>query len=108
MGNVTYSDFAKLDLRVGTIESVEIVEGADKLYKLKVNMGKENRTLVAGLRPHYEQADLHGKQIVIIANLEPRRMKGIESKGMLLAAQDNSAVAILRPEKRMENGSKVY
>ena len=108
MGNVTYADFAKLDLRVGTIESVELVEGADKLYKLSVNIGNSKRTLVAGLRPYYEQADLHGKQIVIIANLEPRRVKGVESQGMLLAAQDNNAVAILRPEKRMENGSKVY
>jgi len=108
MEKVSYSDFAKLDLRVGTIEKIETIQGADKLYKLTINMGKEKRTLVAGLKPYYNQADLHGKQIVIISNLEPRRMKGVESQGMLLAAQDGSSVAVLRPEKRMENGSKIY
>lgn len=104
---VSYKDFAKLDLKVGTIERIELVPGADKLYKLTVNIGREKRTLVAGLRPYCEQADLHGKQIVIIANLEPKRIKGIESHGMLLAAQDNSRVSILRPDKHVENGSRV-
>ena len=108
MEKVTHSDFAKLDLRVGTIERVEVVQGADKLYKLTVNIGSSKRTLVAGLRPYCEQADLHGKQVVIVANLEPRRMKGIESNRMLLAAQNNSIVAVLRPDRRVENGAKIY
>ncbi len=108
MEKVSYKDFARLDLRVGTVEKVETVQGADKLYKLTVDLGREKRTLMAGLRPFYEPADLHGKQIVIIANLEPRRIRGVESQGMLLAAQDNAVVAVLRPDRKVENGSKIY
>jgi len=104
---ISYKDFAKLDLRVGTVERVEPVPGADKLYKLTVNLGGEKRTLVAGLRPYYQEADLHGKQIVIVANLQPKRIKGIESHGMLLAAQDSSKVALLRPDRHVEEGARV-
>jgi methionyl-tRNA synthetase len=104
---VSYKDFAKLDLKVGTIERIEAVPGADKLYKLTVNIGREKRTLVAGLRPYYNEADLHGKQIVVVANLQPKRIKGIESHGMLLAAQDDSVVAVLRPDRHVGNGSRV-
>jgi len=107
MANVAYKDFAKLDLKVGTVRKVEVVRGADKLYKLTVDMGKGQRTLVAGLRPYYDKADLHGKQIVIISNLQPKRIKCIESQGMLLAAQDGSTVAVLRPDKRISEGSRV-
>jgi len=104
---ISYKDFAKLDLRVGTIERVESVPGADKLYKLTVDLGGEKRTLVAGLRPYYHEADLHGKQIVVVMNLQPKRIKGIESHGMLLAAQDSSTVALLRPDRHVEEGARV-
>ena len=107
MAEVSYKDFAKLDLKVGTIEKVEVVEGADKLYKLTVNLGKEKRTIVAGLRPFYDIADMQGKQVVIIANLEPKIIKGIPSQGMLLAADDGKTVALLRPDRKVENGAKV-
>jgi len=104
---VSYKDFARLDLKVGTIERIELVPGADKLYKLTVNIGYEKRTLVAGLRPYCEQADLHGKQVVMVTNLEPKRIKGIESHGMLLAAQDDSVVSVLRPDRHVKDGSRV-
>ncbi|MBR9681202.1 MAG: hypothetical protein GOV00_00170 [Candidatus Altiarchaeota archaeon] len=107
MVDVKYSDFAKLDLRVGTVEKADRVQGADKLYKLEVNLGTEKRTLVAGLRQWYEPMDLIGKQLIIIANLEPKIIKGIKSHGMLLAGQDSSKVALLRPDMRLDNGAKV-
>ncbi len=106
---VKYEDFAKLDLRVATIKKVEDIEGADKLYKLEVEIGKEKRTIVAGIKEHYKKDELKGKQVVVICNLEPRKMKGIESKGMLLAAvsEDHSKVILLSPEKKIDSGAKV-
>ncbi|MCF7910407.1 hypothetical protein K9L16_01900 [Candidatus Pacearchaeota archaeon] len=87
---INFEDFMKLDLRVGKIIEVEDVEGADKLYKLKVDVGPEipdsPRTLLAGLKPFYKKEDLKDKLIIVIVNLQPRRMRGIESQGMLLAA----------------------
>jgi len=105
---VKYDDFAKLDLRVGTILKVEDVEGADKLLKLEVDTG-EKRTILAGIKKHYTKEELKGKQIIVICNLEPRVMKGIQSNGMLLAASnaDDSKVVLLSPEKKIDSGSKV-
>ena len=107
MEEVTYKDFAKMDLRVVTIENVESIQGADKLFKITVNMGREKRTIVAGMKPYYGAGDLQGKQVVIIANLEPKKIRGITSHGMMLAGQDERSVAVLRPDKRLENGAKV-
>jgi len=106
---VKYDDFAKLDLRVATIKKVEDIEGADKLYKIEVEIGKEKRTIVAGIKEHYKKDELKGKQVIVITNLEPRKMKGIESNGMLLAAvsEDHSKVILLSPEKKIDSGSKV-
>jgi methionyl-tRNA synthetase len=85
---VTYDDFAKLDLRVAKILEAEAVEGSDKLVKLKIRVGMEERQLVAGIAKHYAPDELLGKKIIIIANLEPRKIRGIESQGMLLAAAE--------------------
>ena len=112
---ISYEDFAKLDLRVGTIIHVENIEGADKLYKLTIDLGNsgkvqdEKRTLVAGIKKYYSKEELKGKQIIVIANLEPRKLKGIESKGMLLAAVDmeKDKVVLLTTEKKIESGSGV-
>lgn len=108
---IKYQDFQKLDLRVGTIKKIEDVEGADKLLKLEVDLGKElgKRTILAGIKKYYKKEDLKEKQIIVIANLEPRKMKGLESQGMLLAAvnSDESKVILLSPEKNIENGAKV-
>lgn len=85
-GIVQYEDFAKLDLRVGTVTEVADHPNADKLLVLKVSVGGEVRQIVAGLRGYCSHEDLLGRQIVIIANLAPRKMRGLESQGMLLAA----------------------
>ncbi len=109
MNQIPYSEFAKLDLRVATIIKAEDIEGADKLYKLSVDLGKEKRTILAGIKQHYSKDSLKGKQIIVIANLEPRKMKGVESQGMLLAAvsDDHSSVVLLSPDSKVNAGTKI-
>lgn len=85
---ITYDDFDKIDLRVAQIVDATPVENTDKLMELKVDLGFEQRTIVAGVKQHYAPEQLRGKLIVIVANLAPRKLKGIESHGMLLAASD--------------------
>jgi methionyl-tRNA synthetase len=103
---VSIKDFQKLDLRVGTIKAVEPVEGSKKLLKMRVDLGEE-RTIVAGLAGLYPEADLVGKQVVVIANLEPALLMGVESNGMVLAAEDKSGVHLLAPDAPTRPGSKV-
>ena len=83
---VSYGDFSKLDLRVAKILDVEPVDGSDKLYKLKIRVGADQRQIVAGLAEYYAPDELLGKKIIILANIEPRTIRGAESDGMLLAA----------------------
>ena len=103
---ITYEDFQKLDLRIGTMQSAERVEGTDKLLKLVVNLGSEKRQLVAGIAEKYLPDDLQGKQIVVLANLEPRTLRGVESQGMLLAAEDGQPI-LLQPAERVTDGAQV-
>src|SRR3989339_568584 len=104
MENVTtiqFEDFAKLDLRVAEIENIEDIPGADKLYKLTLGVGElGERTICAGIKQFYNHDDLKGKKIIIIANLEPRKLKGITSQGMLLAAstKDKKTVSLISPD----------
>jgi methionyl-tRNA synthetase len=109
MEDVKFSDWMNLDLRVGEIIEAEMIKGADKLYKLKVDLGTETRVLVAGLKPNYQKEELEGKRCVVFTNLEPRTIKGIESHGMILAAVngDKSEVKLLQPDGAVEIGSKV-
>jgi methionyl-tRNA synthetase len=108
---ISFSDWEKVDLRVGKILNVEDHPKADKLYVLTVDFGKEigKRTIVAGLKKHYEKEELEGKLGVFIANLEPVTLRGIKSDGMTLAAvnDDESTIAILEPEKLIHPGSKI-
>ena len=104
---VSYEEFKKLDIRVALVEKVEKVPKADKLYKLSVDLGTEKRTLVAGLAEHYKADELIGKKIVILTNLEPRKLRGILSQGMLLAAVEGDKVSILTPDKDLPSGAKV-
>ncbi|HEC93453.1 MAG TPA: methionine--tRNA ligase, partial [Candidatus Atribacteria bacterium] len=104
---ISYEEFKKIDLRVGKIIDAEPVSGTDKLLKLKVNLGKEIRTIVAGVRKHYSAEDILGKKIVIVYNLKPTKIRGIESQGMLLAAVDNHNVVLLTVDKGITEGSKV-
>lgn len=108
---VNFEDWSKLDLRVAKILKVEDVEGADKLYKLSLDVGKEigKRVICAGIKPYYSKDELKGKKIIYFANLAPRKLKGIESQGMLLAAstEGHEKVVFLTPEKDIEVGSKI-
>jgi methionyl-tRNA synthetase len=108
-GIVTFNVWAKLDLRVGEILEIEDVAGADKLYKLKIDLGTETRILVAGLKEHYTKDELEGKRCIVFCNLEPKKLKGIESKGMILAAvnDDHSEVKLLSPDGEIELGSRI-
>lgn len=98
--------FGQIDLRVVTVLEAEKVPKADKLLKLQVALGPEKRTIVAGIAQHYQPQDLVGKQVVIVANLKPAKIRGIESQGMILAAADANGLAFLSPEKPVEAGSK--
>jgi methionyl-tRNA synthetase len=108
MDNITFDDFLKVDLRVAEIKAVEDVEGADKLYKLTIDIGEE-RTIVAGIKLHYSKEELVGKKIAVVANLEPRKLRGTLSHGMLLAAssEDKSSVVLLALDKDIPNGSRI-
>ena len=108
MAEVTFEEFSKLELKVGTIISAESVPGADKLYKLVVDTGSEQRTLVAGVAKQYSAEELIGRQIAVVANLAPRTLRGIVSQGMLLAAEGEAGgISILSPDKLVSNGAKV-
>ena len=96
-----------MDIRVAVVEKVEDVPNADKLYKLTVNLGEEQRTLAAGLKPYYKAEELEGKRIVMLANLEPKELRGIMSEGMLLAAVDGDKVSVLSPDKDLPAGSNI-
>jgi methionyl-tRNA synthetase len=105
---IVYDDFAKLDLKVGTILQAEKVEKADKLLKLQVDMGTEQRTIVSGIALHFNPAEIIGKQVVVVANLAPRKMRGIESNGMILMAEDKSGkLHFVSPGNIIEPGSGV-
>ncbi|HEX4850660.1 MAG TPA: methionine--tRNA ligase subunit beta, partial [Puia sp.] len=105
---IQYDDFAKLDLRVGTILSAEKVEKADKLLKLEVDMGTEKRTIVSGIALYFKPEEIAGRQVVVVANLAPRKMRGIESNGMILMAEDKEGKLIfVHPQERAEPGSMV-
>ncbi|MCK5615914.1 methionine--tRNA ligase subunit beta [Candidatus Pacearchaeota archaeon] len=108
-GIATFSDWEKIDLRVAEILEVEEIKGADKLFKLKIDLGTETRTLVAGIKQYYTKQELEGKRIIVFTNLEPKTLRGIESQGMLLAAsnEDHSQVKLLQPDGAMPLGSVV-
>jgi methionyl-tRNA synthetase len=104
---IQYEDFAKLDLKVGTIIAAEKVAKADKLLKLEVDLGFEKRTIVSGIALHFDPAAIIGKQVVVVANLAPRKMRGIESNGMILMAEDNGKLKFVNPDEATANGSGV-
>lgn len=103
---ITYDDFTKLDLRVGTILTAEKVEKADKLLKLSVDLGFEKRTIVSGIAEHFKPEDLIGLQVSVVSNLAPRKIRGIESKGMILLAEDEDGkLLFISPKDLTANGS---
>ncbi len=98
--------FAKLDLKAARITSIELHPNADKLYVLKLDVGKEQRQIVAGMRAHYKIDELEGKLIVLVTNLKPALLRGVESQGMMLAAEKDGKVRVLEP-KNAEPGDQV-
>ncbi|WP_026769247.1 methionine--tRNA ligase [Asinibacterium sp. OR53] len=104
---IVFDDFAKIDLRVGTIVSAEKVEKADKLLKLQVDLGSETRTIVSGIALHFKPEEIVGKQVTVVTNLAPRKMRGIESNGMILMAEDNGKLHFINPEDKINSGSTV-
>ena len=104
---VSFKQFQELDLRVAKVLSVDSVPNADKLYKLSVDMGEKKITLVAGLKPYYKPEEMKGKNIIVVANLDPVMLRGIKSEGMLLAGQDGPVVSLLTVDRNLKPGSKV-
>jgi len=107
LDTVSYDDFKKMKLKVAEIVSVEDVAGADKLYKLSIDIGGEKRTLVAGLKGDYDKEELLGKKIIVLTNLEAKKIRGIESQGMLLAAEKGDKVSLLTVDRNIDNGADV-
>src|SRR6185436_7344627 len=104
---ITIDEFRKVELKIATIKAAEPHPNADRLMVLQVDLGDEQRQICAGIRNHYSPADLIGKQIVVVANVETAKLRGLESQGMLLAASSDGGVVILTPEKSVAAGSKV-
>ncbi|MBI4043332.1 MAG: methionine--tRNA ligase subunit beta [Candidatus Diapherotrites archaeon] len=105
---ITYDEFRKIELRTARILEVEDIPGKDKLYKLSIEVGSEKRTLVAGIKQWYSKEELKGKMIVIVANLEPKTLGGIESQGMLLAVDDaNGNFSLVVAERPIDSGAAV-
>lgn len=112
---ITIDDFKKLDLRIGKVVSAERVEGADKLLKLMIDLGadpstgsgRDTRQILAGIAEFYEPSELVGKEMPVVANLEPRMLRGYESQGMILAADLDGRPVILAPEREVPPGSIV-
>ncbi len=105
---ITIDDFAKIDLRAGTILHAEKVEKADKLLKLEIDLGYEKRTVLSGIAIHFSPEEIIGKRVTVVANLAPRKMRGIESKGMILMAQNEEGKLIfVAPTDAAMNGSEV-
>ena len=109
MGTVSFQDFQKLDIRVGTVTNVELPEGSNKLYRIEVDCGEElgTKVIFSGIKEFYTPDELVGKQIVVLVNLEPREFFGEMGEGMLLAADEQGKPILLHPDKETGNGSKI-
>lgn len=109
-GIIEFPDWEKVDLRVAQIKEIEEIAGADKLFKLTLDVGEiGQRTICAGIKEFYKKEELENKKIIYLSNLKPRVLRGIESQGMLLAAstKDHSKVVLISPEKEIENGCRI-
>jgi methionyl-tRNA synthetase len=105
---IAFDDFAKIDLKTGTIRAAEKVPKADKLLKLEIDLGFETRTIVSGIALHFQPEDIIGKQVVVVANLAPRKMRGVESRGMILMAEDSEGkLHFISPSEKVNDGSGV-
>ncbi len=116
MESISIDKFKEIDLRVAKVLSAEKVENADKLLRLEIDLGSstnpgqatEKRQIVSGIAEYYAPESLVGREIIVVYNLEPRTLKGLESKGMLLAASGDGFVSLLEPDKKVPPGSKIF
>ena len=104
---VKFEEWQKLDLRLAKVIAVEDVEGKEKLFKLQIDVGGQEKTLVAGLKHHYTREELLGKTIVVVNNLKPALIAGVESQGMLLAVKATEGYGLLTADKTVKPGAKV-
>lgn len=104
---IKLQDFEKIDLRIGKIISVKKIENSEKLLKLTVDFSSEKREIIAGIAQYYEPEKLIGKLAVFVFNLEPKRILGYESQGMILAAFDGEELSLIIPEKEIKPGTKI-
>ena len=104
---INFDDWKNLDLKVAEILEVEDHPDADKLYVLKIKLGDEEKTIVAGIKSAYSKKELKGKKIVVLTNLEPAVLRGVKSEGMLLAVEDEGKISLLTTDKDVNSGSKV-
>jgi methionyl-tRNA synthetase len=103
----TIEDFKKIELKVAEIKEVNDHPNADKLYVITIDLGDKTKQIVAGIRGFYRKEDLLGKQVVVVDNLQPAVLRGVESQGMLLAAQDAQGIVIVSPERKVGLGSTI-
>lgn len=103
----TIEDFKRLELKVAEIKEVSEHPNADKLYVITVDLGDKLKQIVAGIRGYYQKEDLIGKQVVVVDNLDPVVLRGVESQGMLLAASDEAGISIISPLRKVKSGSIV-
>lgn len=104
---IKFQDFKQLELKIAKILKVEDHPNADKLYILTIDTGGAEKTIVAGIKPHYKPEELVGRSVVVVDNLEPADIRGVVSNGMLLAAKDDKSLAILVPQREIKTGSPV-
>lgn len=103
---IKFDDFAKVDMRIGTVVLAKEIEGSEKLIRMEVDFGKlGKRQILAGIKSWYKPEDLVGKQLPFVINIEPRKMMGLESQGMILAADSDDKAVIFLPEESVENGT---
>ncbi|HOL65945.1 MAG TPA: methionine--tRNA ligase subunit beta [bacterium] len=105
--DISYEEFKKMDLRVGKVIAVEDHPNADRLYLITVDLGTEQRQMVAGIKPWYQKDQLIGRNVVVLTNLAPRNIRGVESHGMILASLANNQLAILTLDKDLPPGSPI-
>ena len=104
---IEFEDFVKLELRIVTIIEAENIPKSNKLIKLRIKLGDEERTIVAGIKESYKPEELIGKKVAMLLNLKPRKLMGIESQGMILSAEDEGKYSVLIPEKDVKEGSEI-
>ena len=107
MNKVSFDEFAKLELRVGEIVTADSIDNSNKLLKLQVNFGDESRQVISGIAQFYSPGELVGKQFVFVTNLEPRKIMGLESEAMILAADVDGEVVCLVPNKEVPPGTRI-